>query len=179
MLDRGVAVLCVLFLLTCPTLAKQRDTDLPPPDPQDQWRIVTHESATSQCIGNFKTSLCTIDSALAASLRGDKKLHEQTWNHPIEWEPIPDSPWRWVKYRVVSSGRFKPGDRRRDDRGRTMDWRPNDVWVIVDVRKCESQDNCSGPDTEEDWKYWPARFILHKSGKRWVLIYRGEWHWRQ
>lgn len=174
-------ILPVLVLLLVPMGAEARDPDLPPADPKGGWHKITYDNATSTspCIGKLETPLCAVDTMIAAELRGDQELYSLSRIGKVQPTPWlqPENPNDWHKYRILSSGRFKAGDRHTDDRDHDMHWVPGDVWIVIDLRDCY-QNHCSKPAPSARW-WWPRRYVIHKSEAGWIVRYAGELHWRQ
>lgn len=171
----------VFVLLLASMGAEARDRDLPPADPKGVWHKITHDdtTSTSPCIGRLETPLCAMDTMIAAELRGDQEMYSLSRIGKAEPAPwlSPEYPSVWAKYHILSSGRFKAGDRREDDRYQDMHWVPGDVWIVIDQRHC-NEDHCSKPAPSARW-WWPRRYVLHKSETGWIVRYAGHLHWRQ
>jgi len=172
------ALLFAVLLAPGWAFAGKPDGDLPKPDPKGYWRVMTQDDATttSKCLDSRKTPLCAVENFRACNLRVEAELCRQ----PGQTDDVltsPRFPDDWYKYRVVSSGHFKKGDPRLDDRDHEMPWVPGDIWIILDERHC-SRTYCAKPVRSELY-YVPVRYIVHKDTDGWQVVYAFQLHWRQ
>jgi hypothetical protein len=160
-----LAVLLLLMLSVAPGLAGKADPDVPKPDAEGAWRIITHDDAitTSKCLGSREAPLCVVETAIACTVRGGQDLCRRAWgDEAADWGGASDT--YWEKYRVVAAGRYRQGDRRLDEWNEELPWVPGDVWIIVarmECRKSKCLEFAAGP-------YFHKLYILHQGADGWL-----------
>ena len=180
-MPRCLAVLLFVLLLSGPALAGSVDRDLPKPDPEDVWRVITDDPATttSTCIGKTVSPLCALETKIAAFLRADCKLRAIATGSKryAKGCGLTRDRTDLVKYRIVSSGRVGKNPPRYDDRHDEMHWAEGDIWMVVDEREC-SKGHCTTPDPSvAQFLLW--RYSCHKIKNSWIVNYTGNLHWEQ
>ncbi|MGQ0663193.1 MAG: hypothetical protein ACT4P2_06320 [Pseudomonadota bacterium] len=176
---RRFAPLVFALAIACagPTLAHQRDPDMPAPDPPDYWRIMdrTDEATTSTCIGNPTTPLCAVENILACFVRTNNEL---CWiamrvDEALEMFKTRPVPGAYERYRVASAKRLKDGFKDIpptaygvNPRDRPKDVRPGDILLELRIVSCwryNPKELC------ETGRRSPRYYIIRGSGDRWVV----------
>jgi hypothetical protein len=164
-----------LIAASLPALAADDDVPLPPITPVDGYFVMNRDDATSssKCIGDPKTPLCAVETAMACEIRGNDDLCRigMGLEKPgLTFLRLPPEIY-WVVRREVLMEQTIPW------RSHELDWRPGEASVqagdirIDVVEKVCSKGEFSHTACETDPDV-PAisTYIVRRRGDRWAVI---------
>lgn len=147
-----IAIVATVWTIS-PAIASDQ---LPPPDPEGTWRVITQDPATttSKCIGDTSTPVCALETLLACFARNDYPLCAQTMLNPFE----PTGEVSNVTYRIYESRRLQCNDPLLDFYGEDYgnDYpstpRKGDVDFYIKIKYCEASEiKCKTDDAEDGY----------------------------
>jgi hypothetical protein len=76
-------------------------------DGRDQWRMITPDFTTSECLGDPKTALCAVETALGCFTRWINRLCRAVYRDPNYLNFDSEGTNRTLRYRIVGYRRIR------------------------------------------------------------------------
>ncbi len=146
-----------------------QESDVGTPDPAGHWRKLTRTAGTSDCIGESKTPICTVETFIACSARNEARLCGIASGPKRRPPPGGSFTPNATLYRILEVRRLERADfpAEWNDDGKGV--RPGDVKIAAWLRECWNE--CDRVGVREN--YW-----VRQDGARWWLVWYGEPDWR-
>jgi len=170
-LPAGLAALTICAFVSWSGLgfAAAQESDIGVPDLTGHWRKLTRTTGTSECIGDPRSPICTVETFIACYARNDARLCRIASGPKRRPPPSGTFTPNSTLYRLLEVKRLERADfpPAWNDDGKGA--RPGDVKIAAWTRECWNE--CDRAGVREN--YW-----VRQDGDRWWIVWYGEPDWR-